>query len=149
MPHATASWARSRVSHALPGRPGLARKESRPLCVCIHGGARGLARSRIGAASGVSSEAPGAAPTSPSTPVAIASTIGSATALGPSPGSAVGQQLVLDLGMTYQWTVRVDGSGVLAPASVPLQAGQQGAWMAERAGTAQIPGDRQTRSACR
>ena len=51
---------------------------------------------------------------------------------------AVGQRLVLELGTTSQWTVRVDGSGVLTPASVPLQASQQGAWVAERAGTAQI-----------
>ncbi len=51
---------------------------------------------------------------------------------------AVGQRLVLQLGATYQWTVQVSGSGVLAPASVPSQADQQGTWIAERTGTAQL-----------
>lgn len=51
---------------------------------------------------------------------------------------AVGQRLVLQLGTTYDWVVSVDGTGVLAPVTGALQPGQQGAWIAERAGTALI-----------
>ena len=165
------------------------------------GGSPALAAAGVSSTAGVSSEAPGAAPSGPSTPAAIPPA-GSAGSPGPSPSPvavspsgtehptptktptatvqavpppvavtmppaptatptpvpqsasgtvvvtlaqvgqtidlAVGQQLVLQLGSTYQWTVQVSGSGVLAPTSVPSQAGQQGAWIAERAGTAQL-----------
>lgn len=82
---------------------------------------------------------PAPTPTPTSAPVSASGTV--VVTLAQAGGTiylAVGRQLVLQLGSTYQWAVQVGGSGVLAPASVPLQAGQQGAWIAERTGTAQL-----------
>ncbi len=57
---------------------------------------------------------------------------------GGTVGLAVGQHLELQFGTAYQWSITVTGSGVLAAVLAPLQAGAQGLWAAERAGTASL-----------
>lgn len=51
---------------------------------------------------------------------------------------AVGQHLELQLGTSYQWSISVTASGVLAAVTARVPPGVQGLWVAERAGTASI-----------